>query len=194
LANLRNVGRADAEQIRHIDGPEELQELLASLIGGQISPALKHSAAVVATSIEHFQVFYAFLVGSFGSRPTIWALWGLFFLFAKVVPLFRKFSALHLIDLLQQVASESDNAMATVATMMKRLGQRLELFNEYCKERSWPKQTKEAGIDVHLEITNFFAASIRFFRRNYQCRLLQETPPWFLFDQASINANATKYC
>lgn len=49
--------------------------------------------------------------------------------------------------------------------MIKKLGQKIELFNEYCKSDDRPAQMREAALDVQIELTSFFAFCIRFFRQ-----------------------------
>lgn len=53
-----------------------------------------------------------------------------------------------------------------MSEMIKRLGQKVDLFNEYARATdAGLKQLTEAALDVHLELVNFFTSSIHFLRQ-----------------------------
>ena len=48
--------------------------------------------------------------------------------------------------------------------MIKKLGQKVELFNEYTKGGDMVHQMGQAALDVQMELASFFTYCIRFFR------------------------------
>ncbi|KAM0195695.1 hypothetical protein ACHAPI_006247 [Fusarium lateritium] len=61
--------------------------------------------------------------------------------------------------------------------MIKRLGQKVEIYNELCKDESRPKQMREAAGDMHVDMTSFFAAAIRFLREEVAVMSSWGAPP-----------------
>lgn len=56
-------------------------------------------------------------------------------------------------------------AFRQTAVMIKRIGQKIDLFKEYSQgEDVKPKQMNEAALDFQIELAGFFSTVIRFFR------------------------------
>ncbi|KAK3384635.1 hypothetical protein B0T24DRAFT_589174 [Lasiosphaeria ovina] len=120
-----------------------VRKFLDSLIRGDISsPRLREAALMILRYLMHYE---AKNMGSGFSTSPVWAM----------------------LLVTTKLASEMSysEAFSQIAVMIKRIGQKIELFSEYTiSEDLKAKQTKEAALDIQIELAGFFSAAIRFFR------------------------------
>ena len=61
-----------------------------------------------------------------------------------------------------KIASDYALAVTSIAEMVKKFGQKVEVLNEYCRSSIIPIQAQQAAVEVHLELNTFFALTVEF--------------------------------
>ncbi|KAF4997491.1 hypothetical protein FGRMN_3855 [Fusarium graminum] len=135
----------DRRQVNEVVDASDLRSFLEHLIRDDSKRQTRPSCATILASLEHIERFSDSFATDFSFSSLAKVLWGTIFLSIKL-------------------AAENNEAMRQISTMIKRLGQKVEIYNELCRDESRPKQMKEAAGDMHVDMISFFVAAIRFLR------------------------------
>ncbi|KAK1770188.1 hypothetical protein QBC33DRAFT_530334 [Phialemonium atrogriseum] len=128
---------------------QDVRKFLNSLArDDKSSPHVREASFIILPYLVHFEAVSDFFAENLGPRFDTSPVWAMFLLVTKL-------------------ASEMPypEAFRQIAVMIKRIGQKIDLFNEYSKgEDVKPKQMNEAALDIQIELAGFFSTVIRFFR------------------------------
>ncbi|KAJ3535232.1 hypothetical protein NM208_g7220 [Fusarium decemcellulare] len=136
----------DVDQIHAVTDAQQIRDFLLELTRTDASQPIKHSTSMILPCLDYLETFNDIFVKNCEAR------------------LETSESA----KAGTQLAAEasSPGAVMKVAEMIKKLGQKIELFNECSRGGVRPAHLKETALDVKMELVTFFTDSIRFFRRD----------------------------
>lgn len=81
---LGSLEPVDTEEIRTITGSQHIRDFMAALLQTNDTQPIKHAAAMILPSLDHFEIFDAFLVTSLRPSLVTFPTWGMLYLMIKV--------------------------------------------------------------------------------------------------------------
>ncbi|KAK4206659.1 hypothetical protein QBC37DRAFT_476860 [Rhypophila decipiens] len=133
---------------------EAIRNLTDSIESADDSNHIKYAVSMIKSSLGPFDIFYNFLEPKFGSsRLQATRIWGMFHLSVKLAS--------------ELPHPENRHVTRQLSTMIKKLGQQLDLFNQYVEAGdSDIEGMTRAALEVHAHLADFFVASIVLLREH----------------------------
>ncbi|KAM7186415.1 hypothetical protein V8F33_011808 [Rhypophila sp. PSN 637] len=151
LEKLKPEDRRQAQTPGNAEAIRDLTDLIES---ADDSNHIKYAVTMIKSSLGPFSIFHNFLEAKFGSsRLQATRIWGMFHLSVKLA-----YEIPH---------PENRYVTRQLSTMIKKLRQQLDLFNDYVEAGdSEIEGMTRAALEVHVHLVDFFVASIVLLREH----------------------------